>query len=86
VDPSIFKQYYESFAKAYSFHLEEYVHLGQVRDDVDLETASFVLMGIANFVGLQVVFKEETDEAQIDFIVDETMKIIQAGLLKTNKA
>jgi len=86
VDPSIFKQYYESFAKAYSFHLEEYVHLGQVRDDVDLETASFVLMGIANFVGLQVVFKEEISEAQIDYIVDETMKIIQAGLLKTNKA
>lgn len=86
VDPSIFKQYYESFAKAYSFHLQEYVNLGQVRDDIDLETASFVLMGIANFVGLQVVFKETIDEAQINYIVDETMKIIQAGLLKSNKA
>lgn len=85
VDPSIFKQYYESFSHAYTRHLQEFVDLGQVRNDVDLETASFVLMGIANFVGLQVVFKETITESQIDYIVDEAMKIIQAGLLQTKE-
>jgi AcrR family transcriptional regulator len=81
VDPAIFKQYYQSFSKSYVYHLMEFVDLGQVRSDVDLETASYVLMGIANFVGLQVVFKEDITEEQIDWIVDECMKIVKSGLL-----
>jgi AcrR family transcriptional regulator len=82
VDPNIFKEYYQSFAASYGFHLKEYVEKGQVRDDIDLETASYILMGIANFVGLQVLFQEDIDEAEIDRIVDEAMKMIDSGLLK----
>lgn len=82
VDPNIFKEYYQSFAASYCFHLEEYVKKGQVRDDIDLETASYILMGIANFVGLQALFQDDITETEIDRIVDEAMKMIQSGLLK----
>jgi len=82
VDPNIFKEYYQSFALSYGFHLKEYVEKGQVRDDIDLETASYILMGIANFVGLQVLFQEDISEAEIDRIVGEAMKMIESGLLK----
>jgi AcrR family transcriptional regulator len=80
VDPNIFKEYYESFSASYQYHLREYVELGQVRDDIDLETSSYILMGIANFVGLQVLFKENISDSEIDAIVDETMKLLATGL------
>jgi len=82
VDPDIFKEYYSSFAKSYIYHLKEHVNSGELRDDLDLETIAYVLMGISNFVGLQIVFKGNADEVDIDYIVDEVMKILQNGMFK----
>jgi len=80
VDFEIFKEYYVSFAEAYIFHLKKYVALGEVRSDIDIETVSYILMGISNFVGLQILFKDEVTEAQVDFVVDEAMKLLESGL------
>jgi len=84
VDPEIFKDYYQSFALSYIKHLEPYVKSGEIRNDIDLETVAYILMGISNFVGLQMVFKDDAVEADIDFVVDESMKLLQAGLFFNN--
>lgn len=82
VDPDIFKEYYSSFAKSYIYHLREHVNSGELRDDLDLETIAYILMGISNFVGLQIVFKGDADEVDIDYVVDEVMKILHRGMFK----
>lgn len=85
IDPKIFQEYYQSFGEAYIFHLGEFVRRGEVRDDVDLETMAYVLMGISNFVGLQILFRDEVSETEIDKVVDEAMKILENGIFTTKQ-
>lgn len=82
VDYDIFREYYTSFAKSYLYHLKESVKSGELRDDIDLETVAYILMGISNFVGLQIIFNQESDEVDIDFVVEESMKLLRNGLFK----
>ncbi|MCU0105079.1 TetR/AcrR family transcriptional regulator [Acholeplasma vituli] len=85
VDFDIFKNYYESFADAYIKHLKEFVEKGEIREDLDLETLSYTLMGISNFVGLQVIFKENKDESELNRIIDEAMSILDQGIFKNKR-
>ena len=39
-------------------------------------------MGIANFVGLQILFKDKPKETDVNFVVEETMKLLDQGLFK----
>lgn len=80
VDSKIFKDYYMDFAESYIFHLKKHVDTKELRDDLDLETLAYVLMGISNFVGLQIVFKENPTDEDIDFVVNESMKILENGM------
>lgn len=80
VDFSIFKEYYMQFSESYVYHLRKYVELGEVRNDIDVETVSYVLMGISNFVGLQILFRDTVTDQEVDFVVDEAMKFLEAGL------
>ena len=57
---------------------------GELRDDIDLETISYVLMGISNFVGLQILFRESLIPNELDKIVDDAMKILNNGILNKN--
>lgn len=82
VDFDIFKNYYVSFAEAYIKHLKEFVHKGEIRDDLDLETLSYTLMGISNFVGLQVIFKDQQNEVELNRIIDQAMSILDRGIFK----
>ncbi|MBN2877949.1 MAG: TetR/AcrR family transcriptional regulator [Bacilli bacterium] len=82
VDPDIFKEYYSSFAKSYVYHLKKSVESGEVRDDIDLETVAYILMGISNFVGLQIIFNDKSDEIDIDFVVNESMKMLENGMFR----
>lgn len=79
IEKELFVEYYSRFSKSYIVNLK---HYEDVRDDVDLETVSFVLMGIANFVGLQILFKPNPTHEDVEFVVDETMKILDHGLFK----
>ena len=83
VDRQLFEDYYLDFAKRYTRGLNHALELNQIQN-VDLRTASFVLMGIANFVGLQVIYLNDKhcSDAEIYVIVDEVMKILKNGLLK----
>lgn len=80
VDFDIFKNYYESFADSYIKHLKDFVSNGELRPDLDLETLSYTLMGISNFVGLQVIFKKDVSEVELDRIIDEAMSILDRGI------
>jgi len=82
VDYDIFRDYYMSFAKSYLHHLKKSVERNELRDDVDLETMAYVLMGISNFVGLQIIFNNKSDDVDIDFVVNEAMKVLENGLFK----
>jgi len=85
VDPEIFKEYYSSFAKSYIYHLKKSVEKGEIRDDIDLETISYILMGISNFVGLQIIFNDNSDDVDIDFVVEESMKLLENGMFCKKK-
>lgn len=82
VDYDIFREYYMSFAKSYLYHLKKSVERNELRDDIDLETTAYILMGISNFVGLQIIFNNKSDDVDIDFVVDEAMKVLQNGLFR----
>lgn len=77
VDPKLFRNYYEDFSERYAKNLIEAQENGEVID-VDPTIASYVLMGLTNFVGLKwVIFdnKEPNDE-----VVSNVMKILSEGL------
>lgn len=80
VDFDIFRHYYESFAEAYIKHLSDYVENKDLRSDINLETLAYVLMGISNFVGLQIIFKSDITDDQIDDIIDQAMMILDKGI------
>lgn len=79
VNQKLFIDYYSTFAESYMENLKRFE---DVRDDIDLETVSFILMGIANFVGLQILFKDNPTEDDVNFVVDESMKLLDEGLFK----
>jgi len=79
-DKELFQDYYETFSKDYVRQLGTAVTNDEVRDDIDLETLSYILMGISNFVGLQVLFKKNMNEKEIDKITLEVMKILNHGM------
>ncbi len=82
IDESLFRDYYMTFSEDYVHSLEHSVDRGEVRDDIDLETLSYILMGISNFVGLQVLFRDTLTEEKLDYIVDTVMKILELGMFK----
>ncbi len=81
IDKSIFQDYYENFAQRYMEGLKKSQAKGEVRD-VDFETLSWMLMGIANFVGLQVLFRVHVTEEELDRVADSVMDILSNGMFK----
>lgn len=79
IDKSLFVDYYESFSERYRTGLEQAREAEEVID-ADLTVMSYLLMGVSNFVGLKYVMFDEEEEPDFDFIVDETMKILEKGL------
>ena len=82
VDQKLFKEYYVTFSRDYIRQLNQAVDTGELRSDIDLETLSYVLMGISNFVGLQVLFRETLTEIDLDHLVDQVMKVLKDGMFR----
>lgn len=81
VDKQLFADYYTDFAARYVKGLKE---AGDEVISKDLLTLSYALMGIANFVGLQVNMLEpnlKSDEA-IDHLVDNLFDSFKQGLFR----
>ncbi|HBG33075.1 MAG TPA: TetR/AcrR family transcriptional regulator [Acholeplasmataceae bacterium] len=79
-DKALFREYYETFSHDYVRQLDHAVKDGEVRNDVDLETLSYILMGISNFVGLQVLFRDTLSDEDLDRITDQVMKVLTSGM------
>lgn len=82
VDETLFKEYYENFAKAYTVNLEDGIKSNEVDENIDTETLSYILMGISNFVGLQVLFRDTLTDMDLDKIVDQVMYVLDHGMFK----
>lgn len=80
IDERLFRDYYVTFSEDYVRSLSHSVDRGEVRDDLDLETLSYILMGISNFVGLQVLFRDTLTEKKLDDIVENVMKVLASGM------
>lgn len=81
VDLDIFSGYYIRFAKGYEKALNKWKDKNQIRKDLDLSNVSYMLMGIANFVGLKVLFENLKTDTEIELIVDDCMKMLENGIL-----
>ena len=82
VDYNIFRNYYESFSNRYVQGLSKSKEAGQLKDGVHIRTLSYIFMGIANFVGLQAIFKDKITEEEIDLLVEQAILIIHHGASK----
>lgn len=80
IDQRLFVNYYTNFSNVYVNQLAYAVKGGQIKDNIDLKTLSFMLMGIANFVGLQVVFKGDVSDEELDKITDQIMYVLKNGM------
>lgn len=77
IDKRLFVEYYETFSKHYWKNLDVAYKNGEIAE-YDNEVLSYMLMGIANFVGLRyVIFDKNTD---LERVVDEIMKILDSGI------
>ena len=81
IDRALFKDYYESFAKRYIKGLNNSVKREEIRA-LDTEVVSYILMGIANFIGLKVVLDLGDNNDDIEHIVDVYMDLIKHGLFQ----
>jgi AcrR family transcriptional regulator len=81
-DKELFKEYYQTFSHDYVRQLSHAVQNGEVKDDIDLETLSYILMGISNFVGLQVLFRDTLTDTDLENITDNVMKVLKSGMFK----
>lgn len=85
IERELFINYYKNFAAVYMKQLEHALSKNEIDQSIDLETLAYSLMGIANFVGLQVVFKDEDNNEQvndeyIDFVTDQVMHLLKHGM------
>lgn len=77
INPDLFVSYYENFAARYVTQLEE------AKDEItpmDNTVLAYMLMGIANFVGLKYVFFDK--DADLTRVVDEAMSFYRHGFLR----
>lgn len=79
-DKALFREYYETFSHDYIRQLHHAVDDGEVRQDLDLETLSYILMGISNFVGLQILFRDTLTDQDLDRITEQVMKVLKSGM------
>lgn len=79
IDRKLFVEYYDNFARRYILGLKKGQAEGEIVP-VDPMIISYVLMGVANFIGLKYVMFDDDNSTDIDALVDQVMKVLQFGL------
>ncbi len=83
IDKQLFVDYYTNFAHAYETQIIDAQNKQEMKQ-FDPQIASYLLMGVANFIGLKwVMFDDSTD---FDAIVDETIRILDIGMFAHDKS
>ncbi|HSK68857.1 MAG TPA: TetR/AcrR family transcriptional regulator [Candidatus Limnocylindria bacterium] len=75
INPRLFAAYYESFAARYKAQLDA---AGAEVTPMDNTALAYMLMGIANFLGLKYVFFDKG--ADLEVVADEAVKFLRHGL------
>ena len=78
VDPDAYQDHYRRIAEPYAAGLRAAIERGEIADGVDPELLAYVLMGIAEFMGMKLVLWEHRlpgDEA-----FDQLMTFVLRGL------
>jgi AcrR family transcriptional regulator len=82
INPLLFESYYSNFAESYIRALKKF---DTELVDVDLATAAWSLMGIANFVCLRTIFThKKVSEKKLNGLIDDVMKILSNGLFRNS--
>jgi len=81
IDKQLFIDYYSGFAKRYEKGLDLSIVDGEMYD-VDTELVSYILMGVANFIGLKVLFNLGSNNEDVDLVAEKVMNIIRTGIFK----
>ena len=81
IDKTLFVDYYSNFAIRYEKGLNQSI-LDDEMYDVDTELVSYILMGVANFIGLKVLLNLGKDKGSVEKVVDDVMNIIKTGIFK----
>jgi len=80
IDYALFKNYYETFSNDYFRQLKS-AH-DEINDSIDTQTLTFMLMGISNFVGLQVLFRDTFTDIDLEFLTEQIMFFLKHGMFK----
>lgn len=75
INPTLFVEYYESFALRYKTKLDE--SAGEITR-MDNTVLAYILMGIVNFIGLKYVFFDKG--ADLEKVADQAMMFYRYGL------
>lgn len=78
VDPETYQWHYATFAKGYTEGLEEAQQKGQITSQISAETMTWVLLGIAEFLGARWVVWE--DSAPPPEMFDDIMRFISRAM------
>lgn len=78
VDPETYQWHYATFAKGYVAGLEEAQRRGQITSEISAETMTWVLLGIAEFLGARWVVWE--DSAPPPEMFDDIMRFISRAM------
>jgi AcrR family transcriptional regulator len=79
VDQHLYRWYYERLAQGYIKGLQEAMDQGQFKV-LDTEAVAYVLMGIAQFIGMRWVYWDDHDVPEPVF--EDVMDVIFEGILK----
>jgi AcrR family transcriptional regulator len=82
VDLEVYHRYYRSLAAAYAKGLSRAMEQGEI-GDFDPEVMAYVLMGIADMLGMRFVMWESPEH--LDRVVDEVMEFVGHGLLSQQR-
>lgn len=78
VDAAVHRAHYERVAQPYAAGLRRAMATGEIADDVDPELLAYILMGIAEFMGMKLVLWEGRSPDPKSF--DQLMNFIRRGL------
>lgn len=77
VDESIYREYYQTLADAYTERLQEAQAKGEIRQG-DASAQAWALMGVAHFLGLRYAIWEKRTPPQ--HVLDSTQQLLLNGL------
>jgi AcrR family transcriptional regulator len=78
VDTNVHRSHYKTLAEPYAAGLRRAMDAGQIADDIDPELLAYILMGIAEFMGMKMVLWEGRFPEREAF--DQLMRFILRGM------